>query len=86
MLCCKQVVQYFHIIIQFLNQNILRNQIGYEGIITSDCMEMKAIDDHYTTERGCVMGLQAGLDLVMVSHTFEKQVKAIKPFSINLAL
>ncbi|MBO4668084.1 MAG: hypothetical protein J5666_08200, partial [Bacilli bacterium] len=57
---------------------ILRKQIGYEGIITSDCMEMKAIDDHYTTERGCVMGLQAGLDLVMVSHTFEKQVKAIK--------
>ena len=57
---------------------ILREQIGYEGIITSDCMEMKAIDDHYTTERGCVMGLQAGLDIVMVSHTYEKQVKAIK--------
>lgn len=57
---------------------ILREKIGYEGIITSDCMEMKAIDDHYTTERGCVMGLQAGLDLVMVSHTYEKQVKAIK--------
>ena len=57
---------------------ILRNKIGYKGIITSDCMEMKAIDDHYTTERGCVMGLQAGLDIVMVSHTFEKQVKAIK--------
>lgn len=57
---------------------ILRDQIGYDGIITSDCMEMKAIDDHYTTERGCVMGLQAGLDLVMVSHTYEKQVKAIK--------
>ena len=57
---------------------ILREKIGYKGIITSDCMEMKAIDDHYTTERGCVMGLQAGLDLVMVSHTYEKQVKAIK--------
>ena len=57
---------------------ILREKLGYEGIITSDCMEMKAIDDHYTTERGCVMGLQAGLDLVMVSHTYEKQVKAIK--------
>ena len=57
---------------------ILREKIGYQGIITSDCMEMKAIDDHYTTERGCVMGLQAGLDLVMVSHTYEKQVKAIK--------
>ena len=41
-------------------------------------MEMKAIDDHYTTERGCVMGLQAGLDIVMVSHTYEKQLKAIK--------
>ena len=58
--------------------NLLREQLGYEGIITSDCMEMKAIDDHYTTPKGCLMGLQAGLDQVMVSATYDKQVKTFE--------
>lgn len=57
---------------------LLRDKIGYDGIVTSDCMEMKAIDNFYTTEKGCVMGLIAGLDLVMVSHTLSKQLGAIK--------
>ena len=57
--------------------NLLRKELGYKGLIVSDCMEMKAIDDTFTTEKGCVMGLVAGLDQVMVSHTYEKQVLAI---------
>lgn len=58
--------------------DLLRNRLGYEGLITSDCMEMKAIDDHYTTPKGCLMGLQAGLDQVMVSATYEKQIKTFE--------
>lgn len=55
---------------------LLKEELGYKGLVVSDCMEMKAIDDNYTTEKGCLMGLKAGLDQVMVSATFEKQVKA----------
>ena len=58
--------------------NLLRERLGYEGIITSDCMEMKAIADNYTTPKGCLMGLQAGLDQVMVSATYEKQLKTFE--------
>ena len=58
--------------------DLLRNRLGYEGLITSDCMEMKAIDDHYTTPKGCLMGLQAGLDQVMVSATYEKQLRTFE--------
>lgn len=52
---------------------LLKEKLGYKGLVMSDCMEMKAIDDNYTTEKGCLMGLKAGLDQVMVSATFEKQ-------------
>lgn len=54
--------------------NLLKKELGYKGLVISDCMEMKAIDDNYTTQKGCVMGLKAGLDQVMVSATFEKQI------------
>lgn len=57
---------------------LLKEELGYKGLIVSDCMEMKAIDDNFTTEKGCLMGLKAGLDQVMVSATFEKQVGAFE--------
>lgn len=57
---------------------LLKEELGYKGFVVSDCMEMKAIDDNYTTEKGCLMGLKAGLDQVMVSQSFDKQVKAFE--------
>lgn len=58
--------------------DLLRNKLGYKGLIISDCMEMKAIDEKYGAPRGALMGLKAGLDQVMISATFYKQVEAFK--------
>ena len=58
--------------------NLLRNELGFEGLIVSDCMEMKAISDNYTTPKGSLMGLLAGLDMVFVSQTFENQVATLE--------
>lgn len=55
---------------------LLREELGYKGLVVSDCMEMKAIDDTFTTPVGVLMGLKAGLDQAMVSHSYEKAVKA----------
>lgn len=58
--------------------DLLRNQLGFDGLIVSDCMEMKAIDDNYTTSNGALMGLLAGLDMVFVSATLSKQIATLK--------
>lgn len=58
--------------------DLLRNELDYQGLIISDCMEMKAIDEKYGAPLGALMGLKAGLDQVMVSATFSKQVEAFK--------
>jgi beta-N-acetylhexosaminidase len=58
-------------------KGILRNQLKYNGIITSDCMEMKAISEGITTQIGAIRGLKAGLDLVCVSHSKERQINSI---------
>jgi len=52
---------------------LLRQQLGFNGVIVSDCMEMNAIVSTIGTEQGTVMALQAGIDLVLVSHTYERQ-------------
>lgn len=54
-------------------QGLLRENLGYEGVIVSDCLEMQAISATVGTETAAVMALQAGIDLVLVSHTFARQ-------------
>lgn len=58
--------------------NLLRKELGYKGLIVTDCMEMKAISNSFGTVDGCVMSIKAGSDIVIVSHTLEKQKAAIK--------
>ncbi|MGD9605067.1 MAG: MupG family TIM beta-alpha barrel fold protein [Bacilli bacterium] len=58
--------------------NLLRQELKFDGLIVSDCMEMKAIDEVYTASKGALLGLLAGLDMVMVSQTFAKQKLALE--------
>lgn len=56
---------------------LLRQTLGFEGLIMTDCMEMKAIDTYYGTSKAVPLAIKAGADLVCVSHTKEKQIDAI---------
>ncbi|MEY7852191.1 beta-N-acetylhexosaminidase [Natrarchaeobius sp. A-rgal3] len=55
----------------------LRDQLGFEGLIVTDCMEMNAISDSVGTPGGAVEAVRAGADAVLVSHTPETQRAAI---------
>ncbi|MCM3629033.1 glycoside hydrolase family 3 protein [Paenibacillus glycanilyticus] len=57
---------------------LLREELGYKGVIVTDCLEMDAIDQFYGPAKGAVLALQAGADMVLVSHTYEKQVAALE--------
>ncbi|MFR2591222.1 MAG: glycoside hydrolase family 3 protein [Ruthenibacterium lactatiformans] len=48
---------------------LLREQMGFDGLIVSDCMEMRAIKDHFGTVNGVVAAMAAGVDLVFISTT-----------------
>jgi len=52
---------------------LLHEQLGFTGLIVSDCMEMHALSNVVGTEQGTVQALQAGIDLVLVSHTYARQ-------------
>ena len=59
-------------------QGLLREKLGFNGLILSDCLEMKAISETFSTERAAVMALQAGIDLVLVSHHYTQQRGSIE--------
>lgn len=56
---------------------LLREELGFTGIIISDCMEMKAIAESFGTVAGTVKSIQAGADLILISHSIDKQREAI---------
>lgn len=45
---------------------ILRRDIGFDGIVFSDGIQMKAIAEHYGMERGCIAAIRAGVDIVCI--------------------
>ena len=54
-------------------EGLLRERMGYQGVIVSDCLEMRAISYTFGTQSASVMALQAGIDLALVSHHAEQQ-------------
>ena len=45
--------------------DILRNELGFDGVITSDAMGMGAIVNRYGLPNACVMALKAGVNLML---------------------
>ncbi len=48
---------------------LLREELGFGGVIISDCMEMDAIAKFYGTVEGAAASIAAGADIVCISHT-----------------
>ncbi|QCW03398.1 beta-N-acetylhexosaminidase [Natrinema pallidum] len=60
-----------------VQRRLLRDELGFDGLIVTDGMEMRAIADTIGTPAGCVRALEAGCDLLLVCHTPETQAAAI---------
>ncbi len=58
-------------------QGLLRETLGFTGVITTDCLEMQAILGTVGVGQGAVMALLAGADMIMVSHHFDLQIEAM---------
>jgi beta-N-acetylhexosaminidase len=55
---------------------ILRDEMGFDGLIITDSMGMKAIADYFGTGEAAVMTVKAGADIVMMCGTSESQLEA----------
>ncbi len=48
--------------------DILRRDIGFEGVIISDDMQMGAISNRFGFEEACVMAVNAGCDMLIIGN------------------
>lgn len=58
--------------------DLLREELGYQGVIITDDMEMGAIVKHFGTEKASVQAIQAGADIILIGHSLERQKGAIE--------
>jgi len=65
---------------------ILREKLGFDGVIITDDMEMKAITENYTIEDASVKSIIAGCDILLIGSGTEyvnKVIDAIKEAILN---
>lgn len=48
----------------------LRGQLGYQGIVITDAMNMAAITEYYTSGEAAVKALEAGADMILMPENF----------------
>lgn len=58
--------------------DLLRNKLGFRGLILTDCMEMLAIQNHYGTPQGVVAAIRAGVDLAEISSRMDLEEASAK--------
>jgi beta-N-acetylhexosaminidase len=59
-----------------IQTDILRNMLGYQGLILTDDLEMEASETQGSIGENAVRAIKAGADIVLVCHTPEKQKEA----------
>jgi beta-N-acetylhexosaminidase len=58
--------------------DILRGELGFQGMLVSDDLGMRAVADHYPVEELVVESLLAGVDHFLVREPQERQVRAFE--------
>jgi beta-N-acetylhexosaminidase len=53
---------------------LLRKSLGFDGLIVTDCLEMKGVADTWGTPEAAVLAAIAGADMLLCCHTLETQV------------
>ncbi|MGH7852628.1 MAG: beta-N-acetylhexosaminidase, partial [Candidatus Binatia bacterium] len=57
---------------------LLRHQLGYDGVVFSDDMEMRAVSEHHDPGEAAALAVRAGIDAVLFCHDLEKAVHALE--------
>ena len=59
-------------------QNLLINQLGFEGLVVTDALNMKGITKYFSTSEVAVMCVKAGIDLILMPIDEEESINAIE--------
>jgi len=58
--------------------NLLKNEMGFDGLVVTDALNMGALTNYYSQEEVYVKAIDAGVDLLLMPSSSRKAVVAIK--------
>ena len=58
--------------------DLLKNKLGYDGLVITDALNMGALTNNYTDEEIYVKAVEAGVDLLLMPSDAKEAIKAIK--------
>ena len=56
---------------------LLRSEMGYDGVIITDALNMSAISQYYSSEQAAILALKAGCDMVLMPENFEEAYNGV---------
>lgn len=65
---------------------VLREEIGYDGVVVTDALDMQAISDHFGESEAIIMALNAGADLMCNPTTMREEKDCKKLTAIYAAI
>lgn len=64
--------------------DLLRNDLNFDGVVISDCLEMEALSHNIGVGGGTVMAINAGCDIVLLCRSYTHQLEALEGLRLGL--
>lgn len=56
---------------QMMVSSVLREQLGYDGIVITDALNMGAVTGNYSSDQAAVLAVNAGVDMLLMPQDYE---------------
>lgn len=57
--------------------DVLRGELGFDGIIITEAMNAEAITSHYTSADAALAAVNAGVDMILMPQSFQEAYQAL---------
>lgn len=57
---------------------LLREELGYEGVVMTDDMTMGGITEHFDVGKAAVTSILAGSDIILIGHDYKTQLSVLQ--------
>ena len=57
-----------------INTNLLRNKLGYDGVLISDDLQMSAISKHYDLKQTVTLAINSGVNILLFANQLSKPI------------
>lgn len=57
------------------NQKLLRDKMGFNGVLISDDLQMKAISQNYSFKNALELSINSGVDILLIGNFLDKPVR-----------